>query len=120
MEIRKVLNGKYMFVNESKGTSTGFKHTSTLFRKDGYEIENNTCHYLNRTWESYTFQTSMRGCIYKLIKEAEKKAIDDYKQRNTIQRMSQKQKEQVLEEYGKVNSLLKDYRKIYKELEYHI
>ena len=54
MEIKKFNIDEYEFefVNESYDTRNGFKHVSTLFMNNCKQIEN-TCHYLNRTWESY-------------------------------------------------------------------
>lgn len=48
--------GKHQIICESTSTRNGFKHTATLFR-NGFSIRKATCHYLNRTWECFTFQS---------------------------------------------------------------
>ena len=113
MEIKQLKNN-YTFVNEYKNTRHGFAHKSTLFRNN-YEIGSNTCNYLNRTWEQYRYQTSMRGCIYSLIEKLQKKEIDLYKSNNNISRLSKELKEKVLNELEKEQMMI-EYREILTEL----
>lgn len=79
----------------------------------GYELVTHTCHYLNRTWECYTFQTSMAGCIYDLLAEIEAKLIDQYKRDNNIARLTAAKKEVFKTEILEKNE---DYI-IYKEIQ---
>ena len=64
MEIKKfkINNMEIEFVNESLSTRNGFKHVTNMFI-NGCKYGTNTCHYLNRTWERYRYQTVMRGCV---------------------------------------------------------
>lgn len=57
------------FVNVSKPTRSGFKHITDVY-VDGNFILTQTAHYLNRTWESYRFQSVMKQAMHSLI-EAE-------------------------------------------------
>lgn len=115
MEIRKVLNGKYEFVNDWNSNYYGFNHISTLF-KGTQKLGTAKVHYINRTWERYSYQTSMRAVINTLIEEKQQRAIDNYKEENGILRLVKAKKEQVLKALEK-DTQMKEYRKIYKELE---
>ncbi len=48
--------GDAAVVCESKSTRNGFKHVATLL-VGGYERGSVKCLYLNRTWESYQYQS---------------------------------------------------------------
>lgn len=66
MELRKI-NG-FTFVNETEGTRNGFRHISHLFNDlSGAEIASGKVNYLNRTWESYRYQTSMSKAVGEAI-----------------------------------------------------
>lgn len=115
MEIRKVnLNGNlYEFINEYKSTRNGFKHVTHLF-KNGREISSNTSHYINRSWEAYTYQSSMKSCVWKLLEEHKKDFIRIYKKMNNIKRLSGNKKEECMEllkqdlEYIELSKLLEE------------
>jgi capsid portal protein len=89
MTIRKITvnNNEYEFINNSRSTRNGFAHDTTLF-KNGVEIGTATCHYLNRTWESYTYQTVMQRCINNIDTNRYDRFIDNYKAENNIKRMT--------------------------------
>lgn len=82
------------FVNLSRSTRNGFAHDSELFI-NGVNRGKNTCHYYNRTWESYRYQSVMRGLVFKLIDERKNRLKDDYKYSNGIKRLTAKHLEQV-------------------------
>ena len=105
---------KYMFVNECVGTRNGFKHISKLFYND-YKIIENTAHYINRTWECYTFQTSMCGAVYTLIENRKETLKRDYKEKNNIKRLTEKTKKE-LEKIYDSDEKIKTYKLMYKEL----
>lgn len=50
------INKHYEIVCEWKKTQTAFKHVATLLR-DGKEIDSTKICYLNRTWESFEFES---------------------------------------------------------------
>jgi len=50
------INKKLQVVCETGNTRNGFKHTATLL-SNGNERESVKCHYYNRTWESYTYES---------------------------------------------------------------
>ena len=49
---------------DSKNTRNGFRHRATLVY-DGRKCETATCSYLNRTWESFDFQSVLQKLIEK-------------------------------------------------------
>jgi len=59
-----IVNDHYSFVCESKKTRRGFNHYATLCL-NGSGIASDKACYLNRTWESYEFQSVMRGAVGK-------------------------------------------------------
>lgn len=115
MEIRKVLNGRYQFVNNYRNTSNGFAHDTTLFN-DTVEIGKYSCHYLNGTWEYYTYQTVMKNCISKIIEDRQKEFIKKCKQVKGIKRLVAKEKELILQHFEQLKEI-KELRTIYKELD---
>ena len=56
----------YEFQNTSEWTRNGFRHVSVLL-KNGEVLARETVNYINRTWESYQFKTSMSKCIDAVI-----------------------------------------------------
>lgn len=116
MEIRKVLNGKYQFVNNAKSNRSGFVHETTLFNENGYEVAKNKAQYYNRTGEYYTYQTVMKNCISNIIEEKKKIFIDKCKNEKGIKRLIKTEKEKILEHFEQLKEI-KEYRTIYKELD---
>ena len=89
----------FTFVNTSGGTRNGFYHESTL-TYNGLQIRNRV-NYINRTWERYTFQTSMRGALNQLHEIIIEKLKEQFKDMHNVKRMVAKQQElfkQFLEE----------------------
>jgi hypothetical protein len=74
-------------------TRNGFKHTATLLL-NGIERENVKVNYLNRTWESYEYQTVLNKLIdnSKILtdqeKEKAKNYIKNYKEQNSFGALS--------------------------------
>ena len=54
-------------VCKSEKTRSGFRHLATLF-KDGQEVQDGKCTYLNRTWEKYEFQSVLYNVVEKAVK----------------------------------------------------
>lgn len=103
MELKKVItkNGnEYIIINEFINTRNGFAHKSTL-TKNGYEIESHRVNYINRTWECYTYQTSMRGLINKIMEKEQNYYITGQKKKNNIKRLTKAKKEELIKEWQK-------------------
>lgn len=68
MELKK-LSKDYTVGLSSESTRNGFRHVAILF-KNGRQIAKATANYLNRTWESYTYQSVLHKLIRKEFTEA--------------------------------------------------
>lgn len=116
MTIRKIkVNGnEYQFVNSSRNTRSGFAHDTVLFKND-YEIADYSCHYLNRTWECYQYQTVMLMCVDEEIDREYNRFIENYKYINGIKRMTA-EKRCLADIEFEDRADIKELRKVYKEL----
>lgn len=85
----KINDNEIMFINNSRNTRSGFAHDSELFINDCF-ICKNSVHYLNRTWECYRYQSSMRGCVYNALEELKASLKEEYKAQNGVKRMTEK------------------------------
>jgi len=75
------------FENSSRSTRSGFAHDTKVFIDGQFEVST-SAHYLNRTWESYTYQSVMKQALHLLI-EAEKEQLKaEYKQQTGKKRVS--------------------------------
>lgn len=75
-------NQKYTINLDWRSTRNGFAHDSYLLKQSsGYEElyfqlgKKQSCFYINRTWESYTYQSVIRKLIYASFDESTAKAI---------------------------------------------
>lgn len=98
MEIRKFnIDGKEVeFVNACRCTRSGFAHDTTLFI-NGCQYETATCHYLNRTWERYTYQTVMRRAVYNLEEYRENRLTERFKTEKGYAKLTAKRKVELAE-----------------------
>jgi len=94
------------FKNEYKSTRSGFSHTSRLYSDTGDLISEATCRYINRTWESYHFQSSMKAAVLKAIDSE----IEKQKNLQGIKRLTQKKKEEIINYSSTIAQLKEKYR----------
>jgi hypothetical protein len=85
------------FKNSARNTRGGFAHDTQMFI-DGILEMKNSAHYINRTWESYAFQSVMRQAIYLRIEEERNKLVREYKEVNNKKRISKDVKESLTNE----------------------
>lgn len=118
MTIRKIeINGReYQFVNDSRSTRNGFAHDTVLLR-DGNEIAKASCHYLNRTWECYRYQTVMQRCIGDFIERCLENTLRWYKAENGIKRLTAQKKEEVTEKFYQQESI-KELQEVKNQLKH--
>lgn len=102
------VNG-YEFINEFGGTRNGFYHKTILKDKNGNMIAEYRINYLNRTWESYTFESVMKNCVYTLIENKFADFLKLAKQKYGIKRLSKEKKAQA----RKVFENLTEIRELY-------
>lgn len=121
MEIRKFKDKdlqNYLIVNDCGSNSRGFWHDSTLFLGDN-EIEHYRAHYINRTWECYTYQTSMTAVVRTAKDHWEEYYLAKFKNEHNYQKLTPKRKEE-FQEYLKDKKEIITYNKMIKELQlYH-
>ena len=58
-----------VFINTWRGTRSGFMHETELYI-NGWAATAAKCHYINRTWERYSYQSVMLQAVHNL-QEAE-------------------------------------------------
>ena len=116
MELKKMtINGREVeFVNQWRGTRSGFNHETVMF-VDGHRWGENTCHYINRTWECYTYQTVMCGVVYDLEERRKYELKEQFKQEKGYAKITGKRKEE-LEAFYAQDEELKFLEEIYKAL----
>ena len=110
MEIRRV-NGKkgnkIELVNESWSTSRSWGHKTNVII-NGCDYGKYKVRYYNRTWESYAFQSCMRGAIAKVMRYNITRYLENYKYTNNITRFKKGQREKLIAEYKESNDLMLD------------
>lgn len=62
-----ILNQREKIVGHWQKTRNGFRHLVEFIR-DGGVIESRSVSYLNRTWESYEYETAIRELLRKMVK----------------------------------------------------
>ena len=72
-------NNRIVFINESAGTRSGFKHSTDLYINGYIPVMSETLHYINRTWEAYQFQSVMLSAVYSLKTRRVDKIRADYR-----------------------------------------
>lgn len=80
------------FKNEFKSSRNGFSHTSSLYN-NGSLLAVEKRNYINRTWESYEYQSSMRGAVENAIKNE----IARVKVEKGIKRLTQTLKQEIID-----------------------
>jgi hypothetical protein len=88
---------KIEFKNSARNTRSGFAHDTKMYIDGILEMEN-SAHYLNRTWESYAFQSVMKQAVYLRIKEEREMLAGEWKATNNKQRISKDVKESLTNE----------------------
>lgn len=70
------VNDKTEIQAVSESTRNGFRHTAKLY-VNGQEVDKSTAHYLNRTWESYEYESVINNLIDKTsyIPKEEKETV---------------------------------------------
>ena len=113
--IQRIVNGKvYRFHCEYHRLRNGFKHTCFMECHQGEYFDSKiylgncptaTCHYLNLTWESWTFQSVCKECIYNMIEECKETSLYLYKEKNKVKRLSQAKKDEIWSESDRLKEL---------------
>lgn len=116
MELRKFeIDGREVeFVNQFRGTRNGFAHDTAMF-VDGHKVTEATCHYINRTWEAYTYQSVMLNAVYNRIEELKQYAKDRFMEARGYKKLTADRKAK-FEEECKQNAEIAFYEAVREEL----
>lgn len=93
--------------NECNSTRSGFTHVSKLYRNNALVCKAK-CHYINRTWESYPFQSSMK----KVLKVAIEKEIAEQKRFQGIKRLTKEKRQEIINYSSWINELTTKYKSL--------
>lgn len=74
------------FINSFKSTRGGFKH-ETKVSINSTIVHKTECHYINRTWERYTYQSVMKKALHELIEKETQKLRNEIKERTGKKRL---------------------------------
>ena len=108
----------YLIVNNSGSTRSGFYHDSTLIFGD-IEMAHYRAHYLNRTWECYTFQTSMMGAVREYKRYYEDLYLDQFKRKNNYKKLTAQRKAEFEEFLNKQEKIIISNKMLEELKEYH-
>lgn len=97
--VKKTIKGnEYMFVNSFRGNRSGFVHETELFKNDRL-IGENKVQYYNRTWECYTYQSVMIGCVRMLMEENFEDFKTAWKNDHGIKRLTEVKRKAMMEDF---------------------
>lgn len=114
---KKIGDNTYTFQCEYVDSRDGFSHVCKLYKNDYTLLNSARRHYINRTWEAYTYQSVMLDCVRNEMDYIMQNAIDEYKKEHNLVRLKGSRKESVVEavknskEYAEMNML---YDMVYK------
>ena len=103
-----------MFLNNYRGTGSGFMHETELFI-DGWQASAARCYYINRTWERYSYQSVMLEAVHKLQEEETAREKKYFLQLNGYKNLMQHRKPAFME-YLASNQTLAFYKKLEEAL----
>jgi len=103
-----------IFVNTWRGTGSGFLHETELYI-DGWRATDARCHYINRTWERFSYQSVMLEAVHKLQEEETAREKAYFLRINGYKNMMQSRKS-TFAEYLANNKNLSFYKKLEEAL----
>ena len=78
----------HIFYNKTQSTRTGFAHVSSVFTSEGVPLTTARANYTNRTWERFTYQTSMLNAVHDMKNAIVTILTNDFKQIYDIKRVT--------------------------------
>ena len=116
MKTIKIKN--YTFICFTKNTRSGFKHEAQMLINDTFVLEA-TKYWVNRTWESFTYQSVMRNCVQNYIGQIEYGIETNYRNENNVIRKTKKHSEKLNELFNQ-NAEIKEAKNILKLIQTNI
>ena len=108
----------FTFICTSKNTRNGFKHKAQMLINETF-VSEATQHWVNRTWESFTYQSVIENCVQNYIAQIEYGIETNYRNENNVIRKTKKHSEKLNELFNQ-NSEIKEAKKILKLIETNI
>jgi len=109
------IDGKeILFLNAFRDCPSGFMHETELYI-DGWQASAARCHYINRTWERYAYQSVMLEAVHKLQEEEAEREKKAFKRLHGIHNIMTRHKP-ALAEYLERSEELSFYKKIEEAL----
>jgi hypothetical protein len=109
---RLSIDGKEVtFINAWRGTGSGFSHETELYI-DGWQAGAARCHYINRTWERYSYQSVMLEAVHKLQEEETEREKRRFRQLHGIKNIMARHKPALAEQLAASKNL-----SFYKQIE---
>lgn len=97
---KKVINNnEYTFINSSRGNRSGFVHETKLYKNDRL-IGENKVQYYNRTWESYTYQTVMKGAVRILLDDGFESFKANWKLQHDVKRLTKAKESEMMGDFA--------------------
>ena len=112
---RLSIDGKeIIFINTWRGTGSGFLHETELYI-DGWAATAAKCHYINRTWERYSYQSVMLEAVHNLQQQEEEREKRRFRQQHGIKNIMERHRAALAESLAN-NKELSFYQKIEEAL----
>ena len=108
----------FTFICTSKNTRSGLKHEAQMLINNSF-VSEATQYWVNRTWESFTYQSVIRNCVQNHIAQIEYGIETDYRNENNVIRKTKKHSEKLNELFNQ-NAEIKEAKKILKLIETNI
>ena len=107
--------GNFSFVCWYWNNSRAWGHEVRLMRGMD-EVASARIRYYNRTWERFTFETTMLEAIDNYHQSELQRYIDNYKWSHEIEKFKNGEKQQVVEDFDKEYSYIQELRDYIKSL----
>lgn len=92
--VKKIINDtEYEFFNEFQDCRDGFNHRTILF-KNGHKLNESKVHYINRTWESYAYQSVMKKSVNIEIEYLINRIKEKFKTEKGYQKITKNRKDE--------------------------
>ena len=111
---KKEIRG-YTFLNQTSRDRSGTTEKTYLFNKDGIKVVEGRDRWINRPWYRYRYQNSMMNAVHKLIDSRTERLKGRFMAEKGYKKLTKARQEEfkpVLE----ADSLIQEYRALYKEL----
>ena len=117
---KSINNNEYEFVNSCRGNRSGFIHETKLY-KNGSLIGEHKIQYYNRTWESYQYESVMKGLVNILLCSEFDRFKARWKQQNNVKRLTKQKEDAMYKDLAKnTPALYEDLQHLYHSLHHHL